>query len=426
MSETVVYSPDIVTENERLLAVYSLLEQMRLEHNRVGEIALSNWKEYQGKWAQYARVFRAMQLPLLQEQNRLKDAIRRANYTDEQWQSLSHEQAISVSIQMYCDRIPSNNIDTKATSGLLSQLKSVDFLKLEGQFVDPTEDFTTFTEVDSASDITVTATKVSWDTMARNAVSYVNKDYGVDHFVDFEHLLTINTSANDPGGACDYWNISNESVGTHYNVATHLGILLYHLGEAGLVIIMDTDANHFAYWGRSAPFTYYVTLSRNGTDVVCRFYGDAGRTNLLNTLSIAGTTRAYRYLSVAGSWVSSGSDSITGYSENLDLQEAGGETARTSADSCVGVDSRSSFMVSLVRADTGGASDRTHIRGLASGDVGLGVDIGIIPGQKNLSSGDTGRGGDTLKALVAASVGSDMKLPGRQGHVTKPSKGVSL
>jgi hypothetical protein len=178
-------------------------------------------------------------------------------------------------------------------------------------------------------------------------------------------------------------------------------------------------------------------------------------------------------------------DHDTGQGLKLHIEyTAGGATAKNSGDSGVGADARLSFLTSLARTDTGGGSESATGRGLvikdygggadaltaliaavlaaetgsgveqstltsmvaklsaetglgidiaglvarlASGETGVGVDAGMIPGLKSIFGGDGGVGGDALKALIETSgAGSDMKLPGRQGHVRIPSKGVSL
>jgi hypothetical protein len=92
-----------------------------------------------------------------------------------------------------------------------------------------------------------------------------------------------------------------------------------------------------------------------------------------------------------------------------------------------GLDSRLSFLASLARADTGSSGDGVTGRGLGLQDSGLGADTGMIPGMKSIFGGEGGIGYDALKALIETpGAGSDMKLPGRQGHVRIPSKGVSL
>ena len=47
------YPPDMDTDYEKLEAIYSLLEQMRLEHNRQHDIYASDPDKYYGKWLEY-------------------------------------------------------------------------------------------------------------------------------------------------------------------------------------------------------------------------------------------------------------------------------------------------------------------------------------------------------------------------------------
>ncbi len=85
-------------------------------------------------------------------------------------------------------------------------------------------------------------------------------------------------------------------------------------------------------------------------------------------------------------------------------------------------------IVARLSAETGSGEDIAElIAEVISSETGLGVDIGMIVGLKQLFSGDEGTSGDALKALISTSgSGSDMKLPGRQGRVGIPSRGVSL
>jgi hypothetical protein len=84
--------------------------------------------------------------------------------------------------------------------------------------------------------------------------------------------------------------------------------------------------------------------------------------------------------------------------------------------------------VAKLSGDTGSGNDMAGLMaGLATMESGLGVDVGRLAGLKSILSGDGGVGGDALKALIGTSGAvADMKLPGRQGQVTIPSKGVSL
>jgi hypothetical protein len=162
---------------------------------------------------------------------------------------------------------------------------------------------------------------------------------------------------------------------------------------------------------------------------------------------------------------------------------SGGITARTADDSGTGADARLSFFSSLTRGDAGGGGEVTIGKGLAMHDQGsavdvmtdlvaavlaaetgsgieastlaslvnilstetcsgndtaalvavlsapesgLGVDIGWLIGLKTILSGDSGVAADALKALVGISGGTEMKLPGRQGRVKIPSRGMNL
>jgi hypothetical protein len=145
---------------------------------------------------------------------------------------------------------------------------------------------------------------------------------------------------------------------------------------------------------------------------------------------------------------------------------AGGTTAKTSAENGAGAegsalqgvmyrgetaggtDIRQSLFASLVKnevgtgveqslctsfsaklsSETGSGNDTAGlIAGLSTIESGLGVDVGWLVGLKSISSGDGGNGNDALKAVIGTSGAvADMKLPGRQGQVTIPSKGVSL
>jgi len=74
--------------------------------------------------------------------------------------------------------------------------------------------------------------------------------------------------------------------------------------------------------------TYYNKVKRdeaigdNGT-LYMYIYSDAGRTNLLDTLSVALTSKVdFRYFYVAQNTDTGGADECYGWLENLDLQEA--------------------------------------------------------------------------------------------------------
>ena len=75
------------------------------------------------------------------------------------------------------------------------------------------ENLLTYTEVDSAGDLTVDSTSVIFDTMRLDAVSYVYKDFGASYFSDFDIDFEAEITASDVGGETDIFCLSN-TIGT--------------------------------------------------------------------------------------------------------------------------------------------------------------------------------------------------------------------
>ena len=187
------------------------------------------------------------------------------------------------------------------------------------------ENFTTFTEVDSGSDITVAAAQVDFDTMDRGANSYVYKDFEAAHFGDFEHLLEINVSAKQAGGTASFWSIANQSNQTIADIIeADAGFMLYE-HEDNYLVLQEGDATNQDFMASSAPYTYWVTIQRSGTTLTCKIYNDPDRAigHLVDTLTLTVAATTFRYLSVSGSKEAGSGATITGYSKDLDIQEAG-------------------------------------------------------------------------------------------------------
>jgi len=134
------------------------------------------------------------------------------------------------------------------------------------------EDFTTYTEVDEDNDITVYTNEIDVDTMRRDAVSYVHKDFGASHFGDFEIQFEATCSAaSGIGASVNFFGLTNSSFTHEDAVQNNEGILVH-------------------------SSTFYFTLTRSGSTVNLKIYSDAARTNLLDILTVSDST-AYRYLS---------------------------------------------------------------------------------------------------------------------------------
>lgn len=131
----IYYPPNINTDRKKLYAVYSILEQMRVEHNRQYEVYMdSEGVVTERQWLIYIQIFRSKQLPLLQEQNRLRLAIRQAMYDDIEWGVLGHidnDVAFQAVLKaLWGDKEKEKVKPTNATSDLLDELMAIDLITL--------------------------------------------------------------------------------------------------------------------------------------------------------------------------------------------------------------------------------------------------------------------------------------------------------
>jgi hypothetical protein len=187
-----------------------------------------------------------------------------------------------------------------------------------------------------------------------------------------------------------------------------------------------STARHAAYsWDESHTYAPKLHIE----------YSTGGATAKTSAETGAGTDGSSLLATMAKSESGGGSESATG--RGLVIKDSGG-----------GVDALTALIAAVLASETGSGVEQSTLTSigarlsaetgsgvdiaalvarLASGDVGLGADTGVIPGLKSIFGGDGGIGDDALKALIGTSgVGSEIKLPGRQGQVKIPSKGVSL
>ncbi len=200
------------------------------------------------------------------------------------------------------------------------------------------EDFTTYTEVDPNSRITVIAAKVSWS-LNRQESAWVYDDKGAAFFSgDFAHALTVTLSAASSGGFIMAWALTNDIDGyrTIYNAAGS-GLFLTLGAPSGTdetISIFEVDGVETVYndvytFVGAMPHTVYLKIARDesvGTfgTLYCYIFSDAARTILLDTLSIALHTskKDFRYIFACETWVDDGTLATTGYMEDLDLSSS--------------------------------------------------------------------------------------------------------
>ncbi len=197
------------------------------------------------------------------------------------------------------------------------------------------EDFTTYTEVDEDGDITVTTTKCNVITMRRDALSYVRDDKGVDHFSDFEHLITVYSGTGGLESGMAFWCLTNGANTFQQMIDGSDGLRFYEYNwnvggspDPHIYLYDIANANSDVY-DCAASTVYYCTIKRDGATLTAKIHSDAARTNLLDTLSVVCSTDAYRYVYAVQSrqFSTNPSYAISAYSQDFNFQEAGAPTA---------------------------------------------------------------------------------------------------
>ena len=203
------------------------------------------------------------------------------------------------------------------------------------------EDFTTYTEEDPSSHLTVIASKIDWIAFNRSEAAWVVSDKGVNHFDgDFTHLFELFVDTGTSGFSIYAPSLSN-TLGSIADVVTASGYTIHgNIYESGAGYVVYVGEHDAGTWSGSASMSlsndtlYYckfqrdVNIGANGT-IYIYVYSDADRTTLVDSESFALTSDTdFRYCYGIQSR-ESGDDTQTGYIQNLDLQEAAGGNAPT-------------------------------------------------------------------------------------------------
>jgi len=155
------------------------------------------------------------------------------------------------------------------------------------------EDYTTYTENDPGSILTITPNSI---VRGGDGIAYVYKDYGIDYFGDLTHQFDSYVDNANPTSLHVIWGLSNlpdggASVGLFWNVQA--GDSHYYLNLYGSSC--STMGTH--EYGLSSPGRRYFKVERSGASISVFVYTDAGRTSLEDTLSANCAATTYRYLS---------------------------------------------------------------------------------------------------------------------------------
>ncbi len=320
------YPPSINTNFKRLSAIYSLLEQAREEHNRVGSIAVQDWARHQGRWQTYAELFTQKQFPLLIEQRRLKEAVRKESHTDVQWQRFDEDQKDVLADVLFGDKDTLRKLDTVATSQVLDELKAIDLDNLSGNLSDPLEDWTTYTEVDPNGWITVAANTLTFVGLRRNNDdTTVYDDKGVGHFglTGVDHDISMVATLLGGESELYFWALANVVDPTNTTDpiisvrAQRSGASIRYRIETDDGAIDDSDISIVLSLIRR-----WMTITRDGSGSICRLYDDSLRTVLADTITSAQGTSLFQYIHNGFSRSGVGPNDTDGQIFDSDLNEA--------------------------------------------------------------------------------------------------------
>lgn len=188
------------------------------------------------------------------------------------------------------------------------------------------EDFTTYTEVDPNTKLTVTSNKASGVNVDKDENVYLYYDKGVDIYnkidIDFEAYI----DSGSLGGAIAGMGMSVTAISTTQNFGNSDISVLQRETGAGAHRIALRRGNNIAndeFTTGAADTLYYCTLLRtkDSNTVTLKIYSDSNRTSLLDTLSVSGfgTSTKYRYLYgfVNKNEPASGDD-FDGYIQNME------------------------------------------------------------------------------------------------------------
>jgi len=351
----VIYPPEAKTDLDKLKCVYSLIEQHRLEHNKVAALARSDWGKYETKFRTYAQASKDKLKQLLAERNRLIWNIREAN--DVLFKALpkdDEEAYLELHKSVFGDKEKLKLLETKATSPLLDELKALSLDKMpETLIADPTEGFTSanwnngVAQSDPNERLTITADRVTFTGLTSDETCYFYRDAGAGHFDgNFEHLVKVYYDSAGAGSDpwVNFWALANY-IGPMTGTNNFIFSFIYYAD--GIMYIREfydetaySDAGYISF-----DTVYFCEIERDeavgtyGTlyNYICtgNYYDDGG--SLHDTYSFALHIKDdYRYIYATQSKTGKGA-AITGYMELLDLQEEGvsAPTLTTSAASNV-------------------------------------------------------------------------------------------
>jgi len=190
------------------------------------------------------------------------------------------------------------------------------------------EDFKNdYIELDPAAYINADTanTRVDFVNMITNAEIYFSKDFGAAHFGNYTHFIEfyLDAAPGSSASLCGY-----AVAGDLEGIGPQLDAFQVHWqGESAPVTqriyIQDPSDESDDHYNGALDTLYYLKVIRNGTTWSVEIYTGGKEDTLVDTIATTGTATAFRYIQAGQNNNTGGSNrDITGYMQNLDLQEA--------------------------------------------------------------------------------------------------------
>lgn len=185
-----------------------------------------------------------------------------------------------------------------------------------------------FTEgADPNNDITLSGKKCDFDTMQQSVAAWAYSDYGASHFDDFTIEFEAEITNSDTSGQAMLCCVTNTpgSKQDQFDVGDGLWVAIYNSSGNLTIEIVDWVTTNVESWapGGTTMALRYFTFWRVGSNLYLNIYSDATRETLVHSFTgIACTTNAKRYLECVGSRETTGSATITGYTQNFNIVQA--------------------------------------------------------------------------------------------------------
>ncbi|MGD9496380.1 MAG: hypothetical protein AB7Y46_08715 [Armatimonadota bacterium] len=164
----------------------------------------------------------------------------------------------------------------------------------------PVQDYTTYTEYNEVHDpLAVTATLITASDLDREHDHYVYRDFGVGALGNLTYELETQVTAGNHSLAFGgIWGIANLVDDWSGWVGSPALFWYWNPYGNGPQVRLQASSQDDSV-GLAVSTMYYVRIVRAGTTCTAYVYSDAARTTLVDSMSVACSGDAYRYLYAA-------------------------------------------------------------------------------------------------------------------------------